>query len=287
MSQNHITSSLPSVKQTERKNKNITFTKTVWAFYQSNKRSFPWRDSKDPYAILVSEFMLQQTQADRVIPKYEAFIHKFSTIKKLAKAEERDVLALWSGLGYNRRALYLLSTAKKIVADYRGIVPKDPVVLETFPGIGPYTARAIVTFSYDIPLVFIETNIRSVFVYSFFAKRKIPVSDAEIAPFVTQTLPLKRSREWYYALMDYGAHLKKTKKTNNSQHAIFKKQKPFKGSLREVRGAVMRLLLLKKTGIPLQSLVSGTTFPKDNIQKVLIALVKEGLVKKKGLVYSL
>jgi A/G-specific adenine glycosylase len=287
MSQNHTSSSPRSSKQALRKNKNVLFIKTVWGFYRTHKRSFPWRETEDPYAILVSEYMLQQTQADRVVPKYEAFLKKFPTMQKLAKAKERDVLALWSGLGYNRRALYLQRTAKQILKEYQGVVPKDPSILETFPGIGPYTARAIVTFSYDIPLVFIETNIRSVFVYSFFAKRKIPVSDAEIAPFVTQTLPLKRSREWYYALMDYGAHLKKTKKTNNSQHAIFKKQKPFKGSLREVRGAVMRYLLLKKTGMPLQSLVSGTIFPKDTIQKALIALVKEGLVKKKGLVYSL
>jgi A/G-specific adenine glycosylase len=221
------------------------------------------------------------------VPKYKAFLKKFPTIQKLAKAKERDVLALWSGLGYNRRALYLQRTAKKILKEHYGVVPKDPAILETFPGIGPYTARAIITFSYSLPLVFIETNIRSVFVYSFFANRKIPVSDAEIVPFITQTLPRTRSREWYYALMDYGAHLKKTKKTSNSLHAIFKKQKPFKGSLREVRGTIMRHLLLKKAGVHLQHLVSGTTFSKDRIQKALIGLTKEGLVKKKGSVYSL
>jgi A/G-specific adenine glycosylase len=287
MSQNHTSLSLRSSKQALRKNKNASFAKTVWGFYRTNKREFPWRSVKNPYAILVSEYMLQQTQADRVVPKYEAFLKKFPTIQKLAKAKERDVLALWSGLGYNRRALYLQRTAKQILKEYQGIVPKDPSILETFPGIGPYTARAIITFSYSLPLVFIETNIRSVFVYSFFANRKIPVSDAEIVPFITQTLPLKRSREWYYALMDYGAHLKKTKKTSNSLHTAFKKQKPFKGSLREVRGAIVKCLIAKKGGAKLQNFMSHMLFSKDRVQSALATLVQEGLVKKKGSVYSL
>lgn len=287
MFQNHTTSSLSSVKRTVRKNKNTAFTKTIWAFYRSSRRSFPWRDTKDPYAILVSEFMLQQTQADRVTPKYEAFIHKFPTIKKLAKAEERDVLALWSGLGYNRRALYLLSTAKKIVTDYEGVVPKDPIILETFPGIGHYTARAIVTFSYNLPFVFIETNIRSVFVHAFFDKTRVPVSDTEITPFIIETLSRARPREWYYALMDYGAHLKKTKKTSNSLHTAFKKQKPFKGSLREVRGAIMKSLLAKKAGVKLQSFIQDTSFEKEKIETALAGLLKEGLIKKNRLFYYL
>lgn len=224
--------------------------------------------------------MLQQTQAERVAPKYIAFLKKFPSLGSLARAGEREVLSLWSGLGYNRRALYLCRTAKIILEQHKGVVPGDPDILETFPGLGKYTSRAVVTFSYDLPCIFIETNIRSVFIETFFKKTKRQITDKEILPLIEKTLPKIKLQQWYYALMDYGAYLKKVKKVSNVRHAIYKKQKPFKGSLREVRGSIIRYLLTEKRGVKLSSIFSKIPFEKERIVEAVKLLVKEKLVKE-------
>ena len=173
----------------------IDFQTTILRYYEEHGRSFPWRVTDDPYAILVSEFMLQQTQTERVTEKYNRWLEVFPTAGDLAAAPLVQVLECWVGLGYNRRANFLHQCAKSIVADYGGIVPEDPAVLQTLSGIGPYTAAAISTFAYNRPNVFIETNIRAVFIFFFF-KDKTDISDRDIFPVIEAALYKENPRLW-------------------------------------------------------------------------------------------
>lgn len=222
-----------------------TFQKKIWNFYYKNKREFPWRETTNPYHILVSEVMLQQTQTSRVISKNQQFLKKFPTLELLAKSTNAEVLGAWSGLGYNRRGLYLKKTAEQIVNTYQGEIPLDPKVLVTFPGIGPNTAGSIFVFSTNKPHAFIETNIRRVFIHEFF-EGKDKISDKEILKLVEETLDQKNPREWYFALMDYGVHLSKTEINPNRKSKHYIKQSKFEGSLRQTRGKILKLLLKKK-----------------------------------------
>ncbi len=219
--------------------------------------------------------MLQQTQAPRVIEKYNEFIKRFPTVKDLAIASNSDVLAAWQGLGYNRRALFLKKSAEKIVSDYHGIVPSKIEELITLPGIGHNTACAIVTFSFNIPTVFIETNIRTVFIHHFF-KDTEDVSDKEIIKLVEKTVDTDNPRGWYYALMDYGVFLKKEFKNPSRKSKAYLKQSKFEGSRRQVRGEVIRRLLEHVEDV------------LDDIDKgVLDDLEKEKIIKKKNGVYTI
>jgi|JI8StandDraft_1071087.scaffolds.fasta_scaffold70360_2 A/G-specific adenine glycosylase len=262
------------------------FRKKIRMFYRAHKRDLPWRKTHDPYKILVSEVMLQQTQVDRVIPKYLAFIKQFPTARRLAEARTVDVLALWSGLGYNSRALRLKRAAETIVAEYGGRVPKDKVQLVALPGIGPYTAGAIRTFAYDLPDEYLETNIRTVFIHEFFSTTKRQVSDSELIELVRMTLPARDWCGWYSALMDYGAHLKSEGKSQNAKVVGNKKQSRFLGSNREVRGAVVKLLVQKKkiTGKE-KSLTKH--FSDERLVQALRGLEKEGIVRAVNRVYVL
>lgn len=252
----------------------------VWDYYALNKRIFPWRETHDPYKIVVSEIMLQQTQADRVVVKYNAFIKKWPTVQKLARADLRDVLKEWSGLGYNRRGKNLWLLAKEVVANHGGIMPKTISQLEDLPGIGPYTARAIVAFAYNTPSPFIETNIRAVFIYFFFPDSENKIADAELFPLIEKAVDTENPREWYYALMDYGAYLKKNKLSTNVRHKNYRTQTKFKGSLREARGAIMRELVVSQT--TLRKLKEKIKLPETRIAAALDALTKEGIIRKKG-----
>ena len=183
------------------------FREIILSRYQRSGRSFPWRETTDPYAILVSEIMLQQTQTDRVVPKYLDFLEAFPDFDHLAAASLKDVLAKWQGLGYNRRGKALRDAAQMVVERFGGKLPDFYEDLLTFPGIGPYTAGAVCAFAFDQPVVFMDTNIRRVFIHFFFPDRE-GVRDSEIVPLVEKTLDRKLPREWYSALMDYGALLK-------------------------------------------------------------------------------
>jgi A/G-specific adenine glycosylase len=184
------------------------FRRTVLThFKKEGRHTLPWRATTDPYSITVSEIMLQQTQAGRVVEKYRAFLKRFPTVQSLARAQLPAVLALWSGLGYNRRAKFLHQMAKTIVSELGGKFPRTADGLEALPGIGPYTARAICAFAYNQPVAFIETNIRTVFIHHFFSDtEKIP--DATLLPIVEMVIDRKNPRQWYAALMDYGSSLK-------------------------------------------------------------------------------
>lgn len=219
------------------------FQEKIWDFYKVNKRNFPWRETTNFYEIFISEVMLQQTQTARVIPKYLAFLQTFPTINSLAQAKNQEVLLLWSGLGYNRRALYLKRASEIIVNTQEKILV--PSFLQTLPGIGPNTAGSIYVFSNNLPHVFIETNIRRVFIHEFF-KNQENVSDKDILVLIQETLQLENPREWYYALMDYGAYLGKQAVNPNKKSKHYTKQSKFEGSIRQARGKILKVLLDKK-----------------------------------------
>ena len=217
------------------------FKKMVWDYYRANRRDFPWRRNINPYRVLVSEIMLQQTQVSRGEVKYKEFLKKFPSFRALAKASNADVLIAWQGLGYNRRALYLKRTAEVVVNEHKGKLPDDPATLVKLPGIGIYTAGAVCAFAFNKPVVFIDTNVRRVFIHHFFNNRE-GVTDAELVPLVEATLDKENAREWYSALMDYGSMLGAKEENANKRSAHYVKQSKFEGSLRQVRGKIIKLL---------------------------------------------
>ncbi|MBI4973413.1 A/G-specific adenine glycosylase [Candidatus Roizmanbacteria bacterium] len=241
------------------------------------RRDFPWRNTTDPYHILVSEVMLQQTQVARALIKFPVFISQFSNFKELASASTKDVLQAWQGMGYNRRALYLKKIAEIIVDTYKGKFPDDPVILDSFPGIGEATASSIVAFAFNKPVVFIETNIRRVFIHLFFGDRKSKVGDKEIFPLIEKTLDKKNPREWYWALMDYGTYLGKTVDNPNKKSKHYSIQSKFEGSDRQVRGEILRILLKKSQTE--KEIISVIKKDVNKTKKILTDLTKEQFVK--------
>ncbi|MEK7645236.1 MAG: A/G-specific adenine glycosylase [Patescibacteria group bacterium] len=232
------------------------FQKEIWQYYARNKRDFPWRRPEhygDPYKILVSELMLQQTQASWVVGKYQEFIEKFPTFETLDRASVAEVIAVWRGLGYNRRALALKKIAALAGEKWHYTLPKLSVEeLDALPHIGYATACSISAFAWNVRVSFIETNIRRVFIHRFF-KGQTKVSDMDILALVERMLPesdrgrvqnTSRSgpREWYYALMDYGSMLKGVVENPNRQGKGYKRQSAFVGSNRQVRGAILAVL---------------------------------------------
>ena len=256
------------------------FRKIVWDHYRKHGRhDMAWRHTRDPYRIVVSEVMLQQTQVARVAEKYPAFIAAFPSFAALAAADQGDVLAAWQGLGYNRRGMYLKRLAEEVIGRHGGVLPRIPEELEKLPGIGPATARSIAAFAFNAPVVFIETNVRSVFIREFFPDA-VSVRDSEIVPLAEAAMPRGKSREWYWALMDYGAHIKANNKNPSQRSAHHAKQKPFAGSDREVRGKIVKLLIERspRTIGELREASSSAGKIRDNLKR----LVAEGMIRKKG-----
>lgn len=224
--------------------------------------------------------MLQQTQVERVIPKYRAFIRAYPTVQALAHAQFRDVLLLWRGLGYNRRARALHESARIIVSRHNGRVPGDMDTLRTLPGIGSYTAGAVCAFAYNKAYVILETNIRTVLIHHLLPHHA-SVSESELQALAAELLDIKNPREWYWALMDYGAYLKSSGvRTNNRMHH-YKPQARFKGSLREVRGALLREISDAQQ-IKQKALTLRLPFTKARTQQALASLVRDGLVVLRG-----
>jgi A/G-specific adenine glycosylase len=256
------------------------FQKQVYDHYHRNGRALPWRKTRNAYHILLSEMMLQQTQVGRVIEKYKQFLRRFPTIESVARAPLRAILETWQGLGYNRRALALKRLAAIIVDDYGGRIPPDIEALKALPGVGAATAGAVCAFAFNKPAVFVETNIRSVFIHHFFHDRG-GVKDGEVLPLVAQTLDAQRPRQWYYALMDYGVTLKEQHPNPSRRSAHYTIQSPFEGSLRQVRGMILRALV-KDPGITEAALVKEINRDVDGVGQCLQQLCKEGFVLKKG-----
>ncbi len=260
------------------------FQEIIWDYYKKEGRVLPWRQTRNAYYILVSEVMLQQTQVDRVIPKYKAFLATFPTVNTLAKASQIEILRLWQGLGYNRRALALRRLAEEVVAQYGGRLPRSIEKLEKLSGIGPYTAGAVAVFSWNKSHPLIETNIRNVYTHFFFEGMG-QIEDREILVLVEKTLPLENPREWYYALMDYGAMLKKTHRDLNSKSKHYARQSKFEGSNRQIRGGILKMLL---AGEATQSvLCSVLDIEEERGKRILAGLETEGFLKRNENVYFL
>ena len=259
----------------------LEFRKKVWAHYKKNGRhDLPWRKTRDPYKILVSEVMLQQTQVERVVHFYKNFLEQFPTAKALAAASLAEVLKSWQGLGYNRRAKMLQAAAREVVEKNKGKFPKTPEELEELPGVGPYTARAIAAFAYNQDVIFIETNIRTVVTHHFFGKKK-KVSDTEVLKILTSAFPTGKSREWYAALMDYGTYLKKSGVRINAKSKHYTKQKQFSGSLRQARGAILKELSRgSATELRLLGLLGDDRV--SQMEMAITALQKENFIEKRG-----
>lgn len=239
-------------------------------------RDMPWRQNTKPYYVLVSELMLQQTQVERVIPKFNAFIEKFPNEKALASASLGDVLRLWSGLGYNRRAKFLHEAAKKIMTEHSGIFPSNYENILALPGVGQSTAGAIMAYAFNKPVIFIETNVRTVYFYHFFSENE-KVSDTELRTLLEQTIDKEHSREFYWALMDYGTWLKKQGHGRVTKSKHYKKQSPLKGSVREVRGQILKQL--KDTSLRLEVLAAQYE-TDERFEVALGGLIKDGLVEQ-------
>lgn len=237
----------------------------------------PWRDDVRPYFVLVSELMLQQTQVARVIPKFYAFIERFPDERTLAEASLADVLGLWQGLGYNRRAKYLHDAAKRIVEHHGGHFPEDRADILRLPGVGVNTAGAIEAYAFNRPSIFIETNVRTVYIHHFFADDFV-VDDIAIRQLLERTLDKEHPREFYWALMDYGSWLKSSGVRNVSRSRHYRKQSPLEGSVRQVRGRIITVLGQAKT---LSKAELATAVGEDErFQPALAGLKRDGLVQE-------
>lgn len=224
--------------------------------------------------------MLQQTQVERVLNKYPSFLSAFPDFPSLAAAQLPELLRLWQGMGYNRRALALRALAYQVVTEYHGVLPSDRVILMTLPGIGPYTAGAVIAFAFNKPVVFIDTNIRRVFIHEFFQDQE-NIHDNELLPLVEQTLPVRNPREWYNALMDYGALLKRKQANPNQRSAHYTLQSPFENSNRQVRGRILKEIL-NSSPLTVARIAEATGMDRKRVERNITDLTNEGFIEKKG-----
>ena len=250
--------------------KKETFHKKIFSWWAKNKKQYPWRETSDPYTIMVSEFMLQQTQASRVIPKFNLFLKKFPDLESLANNTDREVLALWSGLGYNRRAIWLKEAPQYIIE--LGYFPQENRILKKIRGIGEYTSRSIPIFAFNVDIATVDTNIRRILIHEGFATEE--TNEKELFKIAEQLLPLHRSRDYHSALMDYGATLITAKKTGIKPKTMKGK---FKGSTRESRGKIIKLLLQNEK---LSKAELSKKLGKKDIENILNSLAKDQLIDK-------
>lgn len=270
----HDAADLPSADALE------AFRATVWSYFRENGREMPWRGIDDPYGVLVSEVMLQQTQVARVTDRWTEWMGVFPTIDALAAAPLAAVLERWQGLGYNRRAVALKRCAELVAEHFAGVLPADTALLETLPGIGPATAAAVVNYAYEVPAPFIETNVRAALLHAFFADAD-DVPDRELRPIVDAVWDAGDPREWGYALTDYGAHLKRTlpNPSRRSRHHV--RQSPFEGSRRQKRARLLRAVL-GRPGLDADAYAGETGVATSEALELLGALGGEGFLVRNG-----
>lgn len=248
------------------------FQKEILEWYSLHQRDLPWRTDRDPYHILVSEVMLQQTQVQRVIPKYESWLKAFPLVETLASASTRDVLQYWSGLGYNRRALFLQKFAQEVVEKFDGQIPQDEKILRTLPGIGEYTAKALLCFGFDKQVAVVDTNIRKVIAVRFFDG--ILPEEKVIQEIALQLLPSGKAYAWNQALMDYASAMLR-------EHKIpIPRQSKFKDSDRYFRGQILKRLLEVHAQTE-KELLTFFEEKKTPLLQARLEVVLEGLVKDK------
>ena len=266
------------------------FSATVWERGRELYRDLPWRVTHDPYAILLSEVMLQQTQVSRVMGRWEQWLETFPTIADLASAPLPPVLELWQGMGYNRRALNLKRCAEEVVAMHDGVVPSDKKALLGLPGIGPSTSAGVRVFAFRQPDMYLETNVRAVFIHELFPGRE-SVADKELVSLVEATCPQDaRVRAWYYALLDYGAYLKKTMPNPTRRSKHYTRQSKFEGSHRQKRAYLLRRVIDDALStedlardLAQSERASGRQEPSvEEVRAILDVLEREGFVMRRG-----
>ncbi|HUU99675.1 MAG TPA: hypothetical protein VMW32_01815 [Bacteroidales bacterium] len=229
--------------------------------------------------------MLQQTQVERVIEKYQRFISAFPDFSSLSQASLHDILSIWQGLGYNRRAIALKQIAHEVITKYDGILPFSADILIQLPGIGKATASAIAAFAFNQPAVFIETNVRRVFIHFFFQDRD-NVKDSELLPLIERALDQDNPRQWYYALMDYGVMLKKEFGNANRKSFHYQRQAPFQGSQRQLRGLVLKTVL-QAPKVTETTIIKKLKKEPKKIKETLKQLQMEGFIRKERNTYSI
>lgn len=252
------------------------FVRKVLAHYRKHGRTLPWRKTRDPYRILVSEMMLQQTQVERVLPFYRNFLKRFPDAHTLAGASLGEVLKIWNGLGYNRRAKFLHDAARIIA---RSGFPCAYAGLRGLPGVGDYTAKAVRVFAFDETEAMLETNIRTALIHEFFPRAR-RVGDEKLLPLLHGCLAeIDSPREWYWAFMDYGAFIKKEHGNATRRSKTYARQKKFEGSLRQVRGALLRELAKGKRA---EHTLNSLGFSPERIASALSSLARDGLIISSG-----
>lgn len=254
----------------------MNFHEIIYGYYHQYKREFSWRRTTDPYHILVSEVMLQQTQTYRVSGKFEHFLAQFPNFYALAQADVRSVLTAWQGLGYNRRALALQIIAQSVVTTHSGQLPADPQLLTTFRGIGSNTAGSICAFAFNQPTVFLETNIRAVLIHFFF-QGESNIHDKMLLPLARMVLDVDNPRDWYYALMDYGVVLKKCYPNPSRASAHHVKQSVFQGSDRQIRGEILRMLLAESS-LSISCVAERLTVDVERVERIARQLMHDGFL---------
>lgn len=252
------------------------FQKEILEWYEKNKRPLPWRQTRDPYAILVSEVMSQQTQISRVVPKYLEWMKRFPTLQGLADSSTKDVLRYWSGLGYNRRALYLQATARELVKNHNSKFPQTEEKLRQLPGIGEYTARAILCFAFKQQIAVVDTNVKKV-ILTRIMQYESRIKDQEIKLIADKLLPNGNAYTWNQALMDYAAAMLKQEKIP------VPKQSHFKTSNRFYRGQIIRLLLKKSTTVDtLFETIENNGIRREEFEEIVKTMEKDRLILRKG-----
>ncbi len=253
------------------------FQQDILSFYEKRGRDLPWRKTTDPYKILISEIMLQQTQVDRVIPYYQRWLKKWPTVQKLANASRTAVLKAWMGLGYNNRGINIHKAAQKIMEDYKGDVLAAVKDYKNVPGIGPYTSAAVRIFSANEDIITVDTNIRRIYMHEFNLK-----DDSKVGELAQQCLPKGRSRDWHNALMDYGATFLTARRAGIRPKT---QQSKFEGSDRQIRAQILRSILNEgaKSEAELRAL---TQTESKRLKAVLAKLVRDDVLKA-GKKYSL
>lgn len=261
------------------------FRKKIYTYYRKHGRELPWRKTLNPYHILVSEIMLQQTQVERVLEKYDEFIKAFPDFPSLARASLRKLIRVWQGMGYNRRALALRSLAQTLMKEHHGKLPSDPEDLIALPGIGRYTAGAVAAFAFNQPVIFIDTNIRRVFIHTFLHDR-VNIKDEDILPLIQQTIDASDPRTWYNALMDYGAMLKREQINPNRRSAHYQRQSPFENSNRQIRGRILKVLV-EESPLTRPQIMKKSGMDPERVKLNLVKLSNEGFIRKQGKFFSL
>ncbi len=264
------------------------------SWYAPRRDAYPWRGSHDPYAVWVSEVMLQQTQASRVVPAFGSFLRRFPTVRALAAAARRDVVRAWGGLGYNRRAVRLSEAARVIVRDHGGRIPRDPAALRELPGVGPYTAAAVASLGFGDPVAVVDTNVRRVVARVHLGIDGHDAPAREVATLADAWLDRDDPVTWNQAVMDLGREVCRPKPRCDvcplARVCRFrlagsiagrgpKRQGPFEGSTRQVRGAVVRALR-SHPSLTRTRLSAETGFTRERIDDAIGTLVTDGLVEE-------